>query len=189
MKWKIIIAVVVVVLVAVAGVAAFGVWLVVRDVTGDIRQKAGVDKALAAHEAELRAVPGLTMLGTYTSSAEPPYIVVTVREITPQVRAAVPATLDGYRVVLKKDVPPTSPPLLAGEVRRVKAATTKRPPWAWRARWSSTVTSTPRATGSRTPNRVPSPCGYRLAWTSGARWARARTSWSSPRSAPATRSE
>jgi len=124
-KRKIIVAVVVVVLLAVAGVIAFGVWLALRDVTGDIRQKAGVDKALAAHEAELRAVPGLTMLGTYTSPGEPPYIVVTVREITPQVRAAVPATLDGYRVVLEKDVPPKSPPLLAGEVTRVKAATTE----------------------------------------------------------------
>jgi hypothetical protein len=115
-RWKIVIPVVV--LLAVAAVAALGVWLAVRDVTGDIRQKAGVDKALAAHEAALRAVPGLTMLGTYTSPGEPPYIVVTVREITPQVRAAVPAMLDGYRVVLKKDVPPTSPPLLAGEVTR-----------------------------------------------------------------------
>jgi hypothetical protein len=37
----------------------------------------------------------------------------------------VPATLDGYRVVLRKDVPPESPPLLAGEVRRVKSATTE----------------------------------------------------------------
>jgi hypothetical protein len=34
----------------------------------------------------------------------------------------VPETLDGYRVVLEKDVPPTSPPLLAGEVTRVRAA-------------------------------------------------------------------
>jgi hypothetical protein len=63
-RWKIVIPVVV--LLAVAAVAALGVWLAVRDVTGDIRQKAGVDKALAAHEAALRAVPGLTMLGTYT---------------------------------------------------------------------------------------------------------------------------
>lgn len=121
MRWKVVIPVVV--LLAVAGVAALGVWLAVRDVSGDIRQKADVDQALAAHEAALRAVPGLTMLGTYTSPGAPPYIVVTVREITPQVRAAVPATLDGYRVVLRKDVPPTSPPLLAGEVTRVRAAT------------------------------------------------------------------
>lgn len=116
----------VVALLALTGVAAFGVWLAVRDVPGDSRQKSGVDEALAAHEAQLRAVPGLTMLGTYASPGKPPYIVVTVRKITPKVRRAVPATLDGYRVVLEKDVPPTSPPTLAGEVKRVRAATTKQ---------------------------------------------------------------
>ncbi len=123
MNRKIIIAVAAVVLLAVAGGAVLGVWPAVRDVSGDPGERSGVDEALAAHEAQLRAVPGLTMLGTYTTSSEPPYIIVKVKEITPEVRAAVPETLDGYRVVLEKDVPPTSPPLLAGEVTRVMAAT------------------------------------------------------------------
>ncbi len=123
MQLKVVIAVVVVVLLVVVAVAAFGVWLVAGDVTGDGGQTSGVDQALAAHEAELRGVPGLTGLGTYTTSSEPPYIYVEVEEITPEVRAAVPESLDGYRVVLRKEVPPTSPPLLAGEVTRVRAAT------------------------------------------------------------------
>ena len=125
-KSKIVIAVVVVVLLAIGGVAAFSVWLVVREVHGDVREQSGVDKAFAVHEAELRAVPGLTGLGTYTTSSEPPYIYVEVEEITPEVRAAVPESLDGYRVVLRKEVPPTSPPLLAGEVTRVRAATAEQ---------------------------------------------------------------
>ena len=123
MNWKVIIAVAAVVLLAVAGVVAVGVWPPARDVTGDLGEKSGGDKALAAHEAQLRAVPGLTMLGTYTTSSEAPCIIVKVKQITPEVRAAVPETLDGYRVVLEKDVPATSPPLLAGEVTRVRAAT------------------------------------------------------------------
>jgi hypothetical protein len=121
--WKVIIAVTAVVLLSVAGAVAVAMWPAVRDVTGDLGEKSGVDKALAAHEAQLRAVPSVTMLGTYTTSSAPPYIIVTVKQITPEVRAAVPETLDGYRVVLEKDVPPTSPPLLAGEVTRVRAAT------------------------------------------------------------------
>ena len=123
MNRKTIIAVVAVVLLAGAGVAALVVWPAVRDATGDLGEQSGVDAALAAHETQLRAVPGLTMLGTYSAPGEPPYIIVKVEEITPEVRAAVPETLDGYRVVLQKDVPPTSPPLLAGEVTRVRAAT------------------------------------------------------------------
>ena len=126
MNRKAVFVVVVVVLLAVAGAIGFGVLRMVRDVNGDGGQASGVDKALAAHEAEIRAVPGLTGLGTYTTSSEPPYIYVEVEEITPEVRAAVPETLDGYRVVLRKDVPPTSPPLLAGEVTRVSAATTEQ---------------------------------------------------------------
>ena len=126
MKWMIVIVVVVVVLLAILAVAAVGVWLVVRDDAGGGGQTSGVDKAFAAHEAEIRAVPGLTGFGTYTSSSEAPYIYVEVEEITPEVRAAVPATYDGYRVVLRKEVPPTSPPLLAGEVKSLRAATTEQ---------------------------------------------------------------
>ena len=125
MKWMIVIVVVVVALLAILGAAAVSVWLVVRDDAGGGGLTSGVDKALAAHEAEIRAVPGLTGLGTYTSSSEAPYIYVEVEEITPEVRAAVPGTLDGYRVVLRKEVPPTSPPLLAGKVTRARAATTE----------------------------------------------------------------
>ena len=126
MKWIVVIVVVVVVLLAILAVAAVGVWLVVRDDAGGGGPTSGVDKAFAAHEAEIRAVPGLTGLGTYTSSSEAPYIYVEVEEITPEVRAAVPATYDGYRVVLRKEVPPTSPPLLAGEVKSLRAATAEQ---------------------------------------------------------------
>jgi hypothetical protein len=125
MKWKIIIVVMVVALLAILGAAAVGVWPLAHDVTGGGPPTSGVDKAFAAHEAEIRGVPGLTGLGTYTSSTEAPYIYVEVEAITPEVRAAVPATLDGYRVVLRKAVLPTSPPLLAGQVTRVRAATTE----------------------------------------------------------------
>jgi hypothetical protein len=122
-KWKIIISIVVVVVLLVAGLSAVGIGLLVNHVARDIGHKAGVDKALADHEAELRAIPGVTMLGTHISVNEPPHIVVTVREITPQVRAAVPATLDGYRVDLEKDIPVTSPPALVGVVKKVTVAT------------------------------------------------------------------
>jgi hypothetical protein len=103
-KWIVVIVVVVVVLLAILAVASVGVWLVVRDDADGGGQTSGVD----------------------TSSSEAPYIYVEVEEITPEVRAAVPATYDGYRVVLRKEVPPTSPPLLAGEVKSLRAATTER---------------------------------------------------------------
>ncbi len=126
MKWKAIIAVAAAVLLGLAGVVAVGVWPAVRDVKDSSGEKSGVDKALAAHEAQLRTVPGVTMLGTCTTSGESSYIIVKVKEITPEVRAAVPEALDGYRVVLEKDVPPTSPPVFTGEVTRVKAATAEQ---------------------------------------------------------------
>jgi len=122
-KWKIIIPIAVVLVLLVAALSAVGIERLLRHVGRDLGHAAGVDKALSNHEAELRAVPGLTMLGTHTSAVEPPHIVVTVRKITPQVRAAVPATLDGYRVDLEVDIPVTSPPAIAGEIKSVTAAT------------------------------------------------------------------
>ena len=124
MNWKIVIAILAAIVLVAVGLGALGVWLVVSDLTDDLRHTAGVEKALADHEAELRAVPGLTSLGTHDSAAEAPHIIVTVRKITPAVRAAVPTTLDGYRVDLEEYVPPTSPPTLVGEVAEVRAATT-----------------------------------------------------------------
>ncbi len=82
MNWEVIIAVAAVVLLAVAGVVTVGVWPAIRDVTGDPGEKLGVDMALAAHEAELRAV----RCHDAGPPDEPPHIVVKVKEITPEVR-------------------------------------------------------------------------------------------------------
>ena len=157
MKRKAIIAVAAVVLLGLAGVVALVVWPAVRDVTDGSGEKSGVDKALAAHEAQLRSVPGVTVLGTYTTSGEPPYIIVKVKEITPEVRAAVPEALDGYRVVLEKDVPPTSPPVLTGEVTRVRAATAGEAAAGLAGSLVVAGDYSLQGSGPRTPSRAPSP--------------------------------
>ena len=69
-------------------------------------------------------IPGVLALGTQSGGGEPAHIVVYVDKVTPEVRAAVPATLDGYRVDVEAElVLPPSPPMLVGVVKKVTAAT------------------------------------------------------------------
>jgi hypothetical protein len=92
----------------------------VMDVARDVR----VGDVLKDHDAELRSIPGVEYLGTHSGSGEPAHIVVYVAKVTPEVRAAVPATIHGYRVDVEKAyVPPPSPPMIVGVVTHVTAAT------------------------------------------------------------------
>ena len=112
------------VLVVVAVVFMCIVGLAVRDVVTYVTREARVGDVLKDHDAELRAIPGVTMLGTHRHGSEPAHIVVYVDKVTPEVRAAVPATLDGYRVDVEAElVLPPSPPMLVGVVKKVTAAT------------------------------------------------------------------
>lgn len=112
----------VLVVVAVAIMAIVG--LAVRDVVTDVTRNLRVDDVLRDHEAELRSIPGVQSLGIHSGGGEPTHIVVYVNKVTPAVRAAVPATLDGYRVDVEAEpVLPPAPPTLAGVVKNVTAAT------------------------------------------------------------------
>jgi hypothetical protein len=116
------------VLVGFAVVFMVGVGMAVRhvvtDVTDDVTLDLRVDDVLKEHDAELRSVPGVQSLGTHSGGAEPAHIVVYVKKVTPAVRAAVPATLDGYRVDVEAEPAlPPSPPMMVGIVTNVTAAT------------------------------------------------------------------
>jgi len=101
-----------------------GVGMAARAMVMDVARNVRVGDVLRDHDAELRAIPGVTMLGTNRQGNEPAYIVVYVKKVTPEVRAAVPATLHGYRVEVQAElVLPPSPPILVGVVRKVTAAT------------------------------------------------------------------
>jgi hypothetical protein len=118
MSWKLWVLVVVAVVIMVTG------GMLVRDVVTHVTREMRVGDVLKDHDAELRAIPGVTMLGTHRQTGEPAHIVVYFEQVTPAVRAAVPATLDGYRVDVEEEiVPPPSPPLLVGVVKNVSAAT------------------------------------------------------------------
>jgi hypothetical protein len=109
--------------VVVAGIAAGVVAL--REVLGsDGRPGAGrAAEVLKAHDAELRSIQGVTMLGTYSDGTSG-YIVVYVKEVTPQIEAAVPDKLDGVLVQIQKEAsPPPDPPELSGAVKAVEPAT------------------------------------------------------------------
>jgi hypothetical protein len=117
-----------VVLIAVAAIlvlcvaAAFGaaVFLIGRDVG----QKTGVVRALERHSDELHAIPGVQSIGTHMTPDEPSHIVVWVHKVTPEIRAAVPATLDGYRVDVEQETAlPTEPPVLQGVIESATPAT------------------------------------------------------------------
>ncbi len=80
--------------------------------------------ALDRHSAELFAIPGVESIGTHIPVGEPAHMVVFAHKVTPQIRAAVPATLDGYRVDVEQEpVLPPEPPLLVGMVQSVTPAT------------------------------------------------------------------
>ena len=118
MSWKLWI------LVGVAVVFMVGVGMAVRALVTDVARNVRVSDVLKDHDAELRSIPGVEYLGTHSGSGDPAHIVVYVAKVTPEVRAAVPATLDGYRVDVEAVIVlPPEPPLLLGEVTSTGAAT------------------------------------------------------------------
>ena len=118
MSWKLWI------LVGFAVVFIVGVGMAARALVMDVAREVRVGDVLKEHDAELRAIPGVTMLGTHSGGGDPAHIVVYVDKVTPEVRAAVPATLDGYRVDVEAElVLPPSPPMLVGVVKNVTRAT------------------------------------------------------------------
>jgi hypothetical protein len=80
-----------------------------------------VHQVFEEHEAELRAIPGVTMLGTNESSNAPASIFVYVNRVTPAIEAAVPDQIDGFAVELREW--PSGPPSLNGVVKTITPAT------------------------------------------------------------------
>ena len=118
MSWKLWI------VVGVAVVFMVGAGMAARALVMDVSRNVRVADVLKDHDAELRSIPGVQSLGTHSGGGEPAHIVVYVDKLTPVVRAAVPATLDGYRVDVEEEpVLPPSPPLLVGRVKSVATAT------------------------------------------------------------------
>ena len=112
------------ILVGFAVVFIVGVGMAARALVMDVAREVRVGDVLKEHDAELRAIPGVTMLGTHSGGGDPAHIVVYVDKVTPEVRAAVPATLHGYRVDVEAElVLPPSPAMLVGVVKKVTAAT------------------------------------------------------------------
>jgi hypothetical protein len=119
MKWKIALTAAAVVVVVAGGVVGLRVAFAPGDgpdVFGDAR----VHQAFEKHSAELRAIPGVTMLGTYESSNAPARIVVYVNQVTPEIEAAVPDEIDGFVVEIREPLP--SPPGLSGVVKAIAPA-------------------------------------------------------------------
>jgi hypothetical protein len=115
------------VLVALAVVFMVGAGMAARALVMDVARNVRVADVLKDHDAELRGVPGVQSLGTHSGGGEPAHIVVYVDEVTPALRAAIPATLDGYGVdVEAQPVLPQSPPKLVGIVNDVTPATPKQ---------------------------------------------------------------
>jgi hypothetical protein len=83
-----------------------------------------VHQVFEEHEAELRAIPGVTMLGTNESSNGPASIFVYVDRVTPAIEAAVPDQIDGFAVELRES--PSGPPSLNGVVKAITLATPER---------------------------------------------------------------
>jgi hypothetical protein len=82
--------------------------------------EARIQQVLEDHEAEFRALPGLTGLGIYTYEGGPPRIVLSFSEVTPEIEAAVPDEIDGFAVVIEEDIP--GPPTLSGVVKTIAPA-------------------------------------------------------------------
>jgi len=118
MSWKLWI------VVGFAVVFMVGVGMAARAMLMDVAGNVRVADVLKEHDTELRGIPGVRSLGTHSGGGEPAHIVVYVEKVTPEVRAAVPATLDGYRVDVERTyVLPQSPAMLVGVVKNVAAAT------------------------------------------------------------------
>jgi hypothetical protein len=112
------------IVVGLAVVFMVGVGMAARAMVMDVARNVRVGDVLKDHDAELRRITGVEYLGTHSGSGEPAHIVVYVAKVTPEIRAAVPATLDGYRVDVEAvTVLPPEPPLLLGEVTSNSAAT------------------------------------------------------------------
>jgi hypothetical protein len=112
------------IVVGIAVIFMVGVGMAARAMVMDVARDVRVGDVLKDHDAELRSIPDVEYLGTHSGSGEPAHIVVYVAKVTPVVRAAVPATLDGYRVDIQAVIVlPPEPPLLLGEVTSASAAT------------------------------------------------------------------
>jgi len=112
------------VLAVVVGVLAYEVGRGAQHHDQDVRAQHPVWQALARHQAELRAIPGVDSLGTYEGGGQTPHIVVWVDKITPEILAAVPKELEGFHVAV--EVPPTlppAPPMVHGVITAVTPAT------------------------------------------------------------------
>ena len=121
MSWKLWI------LVGVAVVLMVGGGMAVRALVGDVVRNVRVGDVLADHDAELRGIPGVKSLGTHSGGGEPAHIIVYVEKLTPAVRAAVPATLDGYRVDVEEEIAlPPEPPKLIGVIKSVDSASAEQ---------------------------------------------------------------
>jgi len=126
MSWKVQAGVLAVILAVLVGMVAFA-YEVGRDAKRhdqDVVAQRPVWQALARHQAELRAIPGVDSLGTYEGGGEAPHIVVWVDKITPGILAAVPEELEGFRVSV--EVTPTplpAPPMVHGVITSVTPAT------------------------------------------------------------------
>jgi hypothetical protein len=116
MRWKIALAVVVV---AAGGVIGLRLAFAPGDGPNTFRDSR-VHQVFEEHSAELRAIPGVTMLGTWESSNAPARIVVYVNQVTPEIEAAVPDEIDGFVVEIRE--PPPSPPGLSGVVKAIAPA-------------------------------------------------------------------
>jgi hypothetical protein len=123
MRWKIVVIAAVLAVVVAGGVVALRLTLSPDDVLdrGDGYQ---IQQVLKEHDAELRAIPGVTMLGTYVPADGPALIVVYVKQVTAELEAAAPDKIDGFTVEIKEEsTPPPSPPVLAGVIKAVTPAT------------------------------------------------------------------
>jgi hypothetical protein len=85
-----------------------------------------IQQALKDHEAEFRALPGLTGLGIYTYQDAPPRIVLNFKEVTPEIEAAVPDEIDGFPVEIEEDIP--GPPTFSGVVKAIAPASHEESP-------------------------------------------------------------
>jgi hypothetical protein len=81
----------------------------------------GVHQVFKEHEAQLRAIPGITALGTNEYSNAPSRIVVYVDQVTPAILAAVPDKIHGYVVEIQEPLPVA--PAFDGVVKAIAPAT------------------------------------------------------------------
>ncbi len=117
-------AIAVAVLAVVVGVLAYEVGRDARHNDRHAHARHPVWQALARHQAELRAIPGVDSLGTLEGGGQAPYIVVWVGRITPEIQKAVPNQLEGFRVSIEvTPTPRPGPPTVHGVITTVTPAT------------------------------------------------------------------